>query len=152
MHGRGPGDDMNKAEELTVKHCAERAGVEPHVLRYYVRIGLLRPGRVARNGYKMFSRGDVVRLRFIRVAQALGCPLEEIRAVLAAAMSGSRACPQVQRLLETRAVLGRRRLQDMERFDTRLQRIVASWERLPAGAPDGNAVRKLIESLGSNRA
>jgi len=134
---------------LTVKQCAARAGVEAHVLRYYVRIGLLRPIDRSPNGYKLFSEDDVVRLRFIRVVQDLGCTLDEIRAILAAEAAGSRCCPHVQHLLQARIVSSGKRVQGIERSRKRLLRALSSWEQSPSSRPDGHAVHQLIESVGS---
>jgi len=68
----------------TVSEAAARAGVAPHVVRYYARIGLLRPGRNPANGYRIFSDREVARLRFARKAQALGFSLAEVRQILEA--------------------------------------------------------------------
>ena len=42
------------AEVMTVNQFAKWAGVAPHVIRYYARIGLLKPRRSA-SGYKLFA-------------------------------------------------------------------------------------------------
>lgn len=39
---------------MTVNELAKAAGVEPNGLRYYARIGLLRPKRHPENGDKLF--------------------------------------------------------------------------------------------------
>lgn len=67
---------------MTVTGLARAAGVNATAIRFYERRGLVRSTR-ARNGYRTFGAGDVVRVRFVRRAQALGFSLREIRGVLA---------------------------------------------------------------------
>jgi DNA-binding transcriptional MerR regulator len=58
--------------QLTVSDLARQAGVSPHTVRYYDRVGLLpTPGRSA-SGYRLYSPHLVERLRFIRGAKHLG--------------------------------------------------------------------------------
>ena len=63
---------------ITVKALSKHSGVSEHAVRYYSRIGLLKPSRNPDNGYRLFDRTDVTRLRFIRHAQNLGFSLSEI--------------------------------------------------------------------------
>ena len=69
-------------DRMTVSRLAEAAGVKPTAIRFYERNGIVRSTR-ARNGYRTFTPDDVVRVRFVRRAQALGFALREIRAMLA---------------------------------------------------------------------
>lgn len=69
-------------DRMTVSRLAEAAGVKPTAIRFYERNGIVRSTR-ARNGYRTFTTDDVVRVRFVRRAQALGFALREIRAMLA---------------------------------------------------------------------
>jgi DNA-binding transcriptional MerR regulator len=63
---------------MKVSDVARRSGVPAHVVRYYTRVGLLRPAREQSNGYRVFTQSDVSRLHFIRLAKNLGYTLEEI--------------------------------------------------------------------------
>ncbi|MFT3696849.1 MAG: MerR family DNA-binding protein [Kofleriaceae bacterium] len=67
---------------MTVTRLATAAGVKPTAIRFYERNGIVRATR-ARNGYRTFTLDDVVRVRFVRRAQALGFTLKEIRGILA---------------------------------------------------------------------
>ena len=66
---------------MRVQEFASRAGIAPHVVRYYVRIGLLRPRRAA-NRYARFVESDLRRLAFVRRAQRLGFTLGDVRRFL----------------------------------------------------------------------
>jgi MerR family transcriptional regulator, thiopeptide resistance regulator len=67
----------------TVKQLSRLAGVTPRTLRYYDQIGLLRPTRVADNGYRYYGQEAVLRLQQIMFYRELDLPLEEIGRILA---------------------------------------------------------------------
>ncbi|HEY4175250.1 MAG TPA: MerR family transcriptional regulator [Kofleriaceae bacterium] len=69
-------------DRMTVSRLAKAAGVNATAIRFYERSGIVKSTR-ARNGYRTFSIDDVMRVRFVRRAQALGFALREIRAMLA---------------------------------------------------------------------
>lgn len=52
---------------LTVNELATQSGAPAHVVRYYVRIGLLQPVTTQDNGYRLFAAADASRLRFVRM-------------------------------------------------------------------------------------
>ncbi|MBB96700.1 MAG: redox-sensitive transcriptional activator SoxR [Rhodobacteraceae bacterium] len=66
---------------LTIGDVASRTGLAVSAIRYYEDEGLIAPHRSA-SGQRRFTRADLRRLSFIRIAQALGFPLARIRAVL----------------------------------------------------------------------
>lgn len=67
---------------MQIGQLAKHTGVAIDTVRYYERQGVLpRPVRRA-SGYRRYDDEDVVRLRFIRRAKALGFTLEEIRELL----------------------------------------------------------------------
>jgi MerR family redox-sensitive transcriptional activator SoxR len=67
--------------ELSISEVAELAGLKASALRYYERQELLAPiGR--RQGRRVYDRGVLRRLGFIRLAQAAGFSIAEIRTLL----------------------------------------------------------------------
>ncbi|BCJ59563.1 redox-sensitive transcriptional activator SoxR, partial [Micromonospora endophytica] len=68
-------------ESLTIGQLAVRSGVAPSALRYYERLGLIRAERTGGN-QRRYSRGELRRVAFIRIAQQVGISLEEIRSAL----------------------------------------------------------------------
>jgi len=130
----------------TVGGLAVAAGVEPHVIRYYVRIGLLTPARDPNNGYKRFTGHDLAHLRFIRGAQALGYTLAEIRRILHHAAHGRSPCPEVREILQQRVMETRERLRGLQELQQRMERALHGWKNMKDGIPDGHSVCVLIES------
>jgi MerR family redox-sensitive transcriptional activator SoxR len=69
-------------ETLTIGELAARSGVAASALRYYDRLGLLQSDRSGGN-QRRFSRSELRRVAFIRIAQRVGLSLDEIRDALA---------------------------------------------------------------------
>ena len=65
-------------ERLTVGELAKQAGTTTKTIRYYERVGLLLPAEHGDNRYRYYDQAQVLQLRFIRRAQALGLTLAEI--------------------------------------------------------------------------
>lgn len=66
------------AEQLRIGDVASRAGVSVEALRYYERLGLLRPAGRKQSGYRQYSDEAPQLVRFIKRAQSLGFTLAEI--------------------------------------------------------------------------
>ena len=102
---------------LTVGHVARRAGVSPHTVRYYDRVGLLKAASRTDAGYRDYSEDALERLRFIQDAQRLGLRLQDIRELLEIRDRGQCPCGHTRQLVEKRLTLVRaeiRRLRDIE--------------------------------------
>jgi DNA-binding transcriptional MerR regulator len=68
---------------MTVGEFADLCGVPITTLRYYDRIGLLRPERLP-NNHRAYPPAAAQRLRLIELCRALGCTLDEVALVLSA--------------------------------------------------------------------
>lgn len=71
-----------ESEPLTIGAMSERTGVATSALRFYESEGLINSTR-SDAGQRRYSRAEVRRVSFIRVAQQVGLSLEEILAALA---------------------------------------------------------------------
>jgi DNA-binding transcriptional MerR regulator len=67
---------------LTISALARRFGLSRSALLHYDRIGLLKPGRSAKD-HRRYGEADAARLEAICTYRRAGVPLEEIRALLA---------------------------------------------------------------------
>ncbi len=111
----------------TVQALAQIAGVSARTLRYYDRIGLLRPAQVTEAGYRLYEAKEVDLLQSILFYKALGFDLDTIRTIL--------CDPQFNReqaLLEQREAL----LQERGRLD----RMIVTIEKTIAQAKGGEPV------------
>ena len=132
---------------MTVSELARRAGVTADTVRHYTRSGLLVPIRDESNGYNCYSSGDLARLLFIRKARLLGFSVGNVRDILKESSHGHSPCPQVRKLMEQHLQENRRRLQDLEKLQARMEHAAALWANMPDGMPDGEAVCQLIEAI-----
>jgi MerR family Zn(II)-responsive transcriptional regulator of zntA len=108
---------------LTVTQLARSAGIAPPTVRYYDRIGLLRPQARSDSGYRLYSPSDESRLRFIRRAKLLGLSLDEIRELLVAAEDGcGSTLPELDRMLDNK----------LREIDATIAELEALRERLVA--------------------
>lgn len=67
---------------MTTGRLARKAGVGAETLRYYERLGLIRPERRTKSNYRLYGPDAERRLTFIRRAQSLGFSLDGIRELL----------------------------------------------------------------------
>lgn len=68
--------------KFKVHEAAQISGVSPKTLRYYDKIGLLRPEEISESGYRLYGRKELARLREILLLRELDFPLKEIAALL----------------------------------------------------------------------
>ena len=68
--------------EYSIRELSRLSGVTTRALRWYDKIGLLKPGRVAENGYRWYGPAQVDRLQDILYYRALGVELARIRECL----------------------------------------------------------------------
>ena len=69
---------------MLVSEFARAANLSPDTVRFYVKLGLLRPEAGRRGGsnpYLEFSRADLARARLVQLARSLGFTLREIAAL-----------------------------------------------------------------------
>ena len=124
--GRQP---QKRGRTASVSGIAAATGVPPHIVRYYARIGLLRPTRDPANNYQCFTERDRRRLLFIRQAKALGYTLREIRRIFLHADRGHSPCPEVRDILRRRIDANHRYLDELQRLQGRMERALKAWAR-----------------------
>ena len=135
---------------LTVNELATQSGAPSHVVRYYVRIGLIQPAGQQENGYRLFTTQDATRLRFIRLAKHLGFTLNEIKQITRHAKMGESPCDDVRKIIQHRIQENRAKIEEMMKLQTRMEQALEQWKLMPNGIPDGTSVCHLIESIESN--
>lgn len=64
---------------MTIKEIEEQTGMVRANIRYYEAEGLVVPERNKENGYRVYSRDDLLALRKIKLLRSLDIPLEEVR-------------------------------------------------------------------------
>ena len=98
------------SELVTISKAAEMAGLTPKAVRFYEESGLITATARSGAGYRLFSPGDVRRLRLVRRAKILGLPLADIKEF--ADLAFRESCGEFEERLQA---LVEQRLQDIER-------------------------------------
>ena len=76
---------------MHISEFSQRTGLSRDTVRFYVRLGLLKPKTSAKGGsnpYQVFGHEDVQLAEVIRISQALGMSLKEIGALSQARREG----------------------------------------------------------------
>ena len=106
--------------EYTVKALADLAGVTPRTLRWYDRIGLLKPLRTTEAGYRLYGPAQLDRLQDILFYRELGLDLASIRTIL------DDLILTVQRTIND--IKGGTKMTDQEKFEAFKRRTVEANE------------------------
>ena len=102
------GETLGILPAMKIGELGRQTDVSAKTIRYYEEIGLLPEPERAPNGYREYRDDVVLRLQFIRDAQATGLTLTEIGSVLDLRSDGEGTCQHVIELLE-------RHLADLDR-------------------------------------
>jgi DNA-binding transcriptional MerR regulator len=117
---------------------AALAGITPRALRYYDRLGLLKPKR-SRSGYRLYSERDLETLEEIVALKFIGVPLKEIPAIRRRAKG-----PFAQVLHAQRETLETRR----RNLTRAISAIAAAETALRSGTTlDTQLIRQIIEVM-----
>ena len=129
---------------ITANVLAKKSEVSLYTVRHYTRIGLLKPSRNLRNGYKIYQPSDATRLRFIQAAKNLGFSLSEIADVLDEAKHGNSPCPMVREIVVRRIEENRRKIKEMQKLQRKMENALQDWSKMKNSMPDGDSVCHLI--------
>lgn len=132
---------------ITASVLAKSAGVPVYTVRHYTRIGLLKPTRDLRNGYKFYKPTDKQRLQFITSAKELGFTLAEIEEILGHAVHGDSPCPMVRDIVQKRVDENKQKIRELKLLQKRLEGALGMWETMEDATPTGDSVCFLIESF-----
>lgn len=132
---------------MNVSELAIEARISPHVVRFYARTGLLKPGRNPSNGYKVFGQNEVKRLRFIRMAQCLGYSLAEIAEMLRRLEGGESPCELMEKILRERMVENQEKIELSVRRQSLMERALHHLENRTWGTADMDGLCDQFQSL-----
>jgi DNA-binding transcriptional MerR regulator/uridine kinase len=107
---------------------AERAGIAPHVLRYYEREGLLPEVERARNGFRQYTDEDLVCLKRICLLRDTGMPLASIQKVMVSSGKEEKMEEEYQ-LLHSHLQKTRAQIADLTKKADQLEQYCAGLEQ-----------------------
>lgn len=132
---------------FTANELAKKTDVPIFTIRHYTKIGLLKPLKNNRNGYKMYQISDSTRLKFIIAAKNLGFTLHEISEILDKANEGDSPCPMVREIVQIRLEENKRKIRELKNLQKKMESALGDWSKMKDSTPNGNSVCGLIESV-----
>jgi DNA-binding transcriptional MerR regulator len=106
----------------TIGQLARAAGVPTSTVRYYERVGLLKPDFRTGANYRAYSDDALKRLRFIRAAQATGFNLSDVHELLSLTCSAEPPCDDVLNLMRARLDGIRTQIKQLRQLERTLAR------------------------------
>ena len=131
---------------MKVAELAKSLGTTADTVRYYTRLGLLKPAKSV-NGYKSYSNKEVPRLKFILSARNLGFSVADIKEIINESEDGKSACPLVRSLIKERLEETEKQFQAMLALRGKMSSALSQWEEMEDKAPTANMVCHLIENF-----
>ncbi len=123
---------------MLIGQLADALSIPTRTVRFYERKGLLPDPERADNGYRVYDNTTLVRLRFIRSAQAAGLTLAEIASIIRVRDDGSAPCSHVDSLLETKLSEVRERRAQLATLEVELSQLLDRSRQLdPADCTAG---------------
>lgn len=132
---------------LSIADAAARCGLPESTLRYWERIGLVRPvHRDPSSGHRRYGQDDIELLETLGNLRAVGLSIEDMRDYLSRRAQGDAAAAEQRALFEAHA----RRLADevtmLELRRTYLEMKVRYWSAIEAG--DHDKAARVADELG----
>lgn len=118
--------DGGSTHAVTIGRLARKLGLGPETLRYYERLGLIRPARRTASNYRLYGSDAERRLVFIRRAQALGFSLDDIGELLSLHERAGATAAEVKRLTAARLREVEGKLRDLDRMREGLAALAAA--------------------------
>ncbi|WP_404389820.1 MerR family transcriptional regulator [Pseudoalteromonas phenolica] len=131
---------------MRVTELAKSFGTTADTVRYYTRLGLLKPTKSV-NGYKSYSNKEVSRLIFILSARNLGFSVADIKQIINESEDGKSACPLVRSLIKERLEETNKQFQAMLTLRNKMSLAISQWEKMEDKAPTPHMVCHLIENF-----
>ena len=111
-------------DDLTIGALARAAGVAISTLRFYERRKLVLPSSRTNGDYRLYTRADVSRVRFIKRARDLGFSMDEIGELVGLWQNRRRASANVRRIAQKHADELGERIAQMQAMQRSLQHLI----------------------------
>jgi DNA-binding transcriptional MerR regulator len=128
-----------------IGEISELSGVPAKTIRYYEEIGLIPPAERTANTYRVYTKVDVDRLRFIRSARALDFSLQDIEEILAFRDREEPPCQYVMDLMANHIEQISDRVRELERLRRELRHLVDVGRTLPEDIQMKNCICHIIQ-------
>ena len=141
-----------RSDRLLAGDVAKLLGIGVQTLHYYERTELIPSPARSGSGYRLYTPQLVGRVRFIRKAQALGLPLDEVKDILRLTDEGASPCGRVQAALTEKLREANERLRELESFRDELAALVAQAPSLSDHGSSSHVCAIVEEAIPLRRA
>lgn len=93
---------MGMNNKYLIGEAARLLGVNPKTIRYYESIGILPDPKRTQSRYRLYGKGDIERLKFIKKAKKLGFSLKQIVHIIKIKEKGEIPCKHVREMLKNK--------------------------------------------------
>jgi Cu(I)-responsive transcriptional regulator len=129
------------SDELTIGRLAAATSTSVETIRWYEKVGLLRPPQRTGGNYRRYSRDDLARLSFIRRSRELGFSIVQVRALLDLSDDRSQDCATVD-------VIASAHLREIDRKITDLTALRRELSGLVTSCKGGTVAQcRILEAL-----
>ena len=133
-------------ESLRSGELARLTGVSADTLRHYEKLGILPTSQRTNGGYRMFPTTAVERVQLAQRALQLGFSLNELSEILRTRDNGGVPCHRVLRLTEEKLRSLGQQIEELQRTQAYMRRLVRDWRKKLRHAPPGSKAM-LLQSL-----
>lgn len=121
---------------LKIGEVAKQTCLSVKAIRFYEKIGLVpAPERTFSSGYRLYTEGDVRRLRLIQRFKLLGLNLSQIKEIVASLKGEGCDCkkvkPHLQRLVSQQLQEIEKKIQELTHLRTELKKIHKESDKIP---------------------
>ncbi len=132
---------------MLVNELSKHSSVTTDSIRYYTRMGLLQPVRDPVNSYKYYNSSDIKKIKFIIMAKQLGFKLAEVLDIFKDCQEGDSPCARVREIIYKRIIENRELLSEKMALQSRMEKALEEWVKIPDAPVDDNTICFLIESF-----
>ena len=115
---------------MKIAEVSKKYGVSSDTLRYYERIGLLRPVPRTASGVRDYGEADCQRIEFVKCMRNAGMPIEALIEYMQLFAEGDATLAARKAILEEQRDLVRERIAEMQAGLDRLDYKIAHYEDL----------------------
>ncbi len=113
---------------LTIGKLASAVDVHTDTIRFYERRGLLAPPARTAANYRLYPEKEILRLKFIKRAKALGFTLNEIKELLALRHDPRATKEEVKSLTESKIEDIKKRIADLRQIQVTLEHLAGTCD------------------------
>ena len=119
---------MTTSKMIKRGELANRSGCNIETIRYYEKIGLLKPPERTASGHRLYSRDDQARLGFILRGRDLGFSIGELKSLLTLVDSHDYSCGEVLELTDGHLASVRQKIIDLKKLERTLADVSAQCD------------------------